>query len=104
VDELDAPRIRVLRQARAHEVRDLSRELVVRLVAGSEDDERLDDGSAPLVWRRDRSSLAHGGKLDTSRRALERPDALAGRDDPVVATACVPDVAVLVHNGSVLAV
>src|SRR5690348_5502488 len=43
VDELDAPRIRVLGKARAHEVGDLLRELVARLVTGGEHDERLDD-------------------------------------------------------------
>src|SRR5436190_15029956 len=42
--------------------------------------------------------------LDTGRLDLERPDAVAGRDDHVVAAAGVPHVAVLVHESGVLAV
>src|SRR4051794_34349617 len=42
--------------------------------------------------------------LDTGRLDLERPDAIAGGDDHVVAAAGVPHVAVLVHESGVLAV
>src|SRR5450432_1312551 len=42
--------------------------------------------------------------LETSRLDLERPDAVAGRDDHVVGSPDVPDVAVLVLDGGVLRV
>jgi len=65
VDELDAPRVRVLREAQPHEVGDLSRKFIARLVIGGEDDERLDDGAATLVGRRYRRCLSDGRMLDT---------------------------------------
>src|SRR4051812_36992352 len=49
VDELDDARIRVGRVALADVRRDLLAQLVRRLVAGGEDDERLDDLPAALV-------------------------------------------------------
>src|SRR4051794_27044341 len=46
VDELDAPRIGVLREPVTHERADLARELVARLVTLRKHDERLDDVAA----------------------------------------------------------
>src|SRR5204862_7341554 len=51
VDELDAPRVRVLGKAHPHELGDLLRELVACLVARRENDECLDDGAATLDGR-----------------------------------------------------
>src|SRR6185503_11990616 len=68
-----------------------------------EDDECLDDGAATLVGRGDCSRLADGGMLDAGGLDFERPDAVARRDDHVVAAPGVPHIAVLVHESGVLA-
>ena len=73
-----------------------SAELVRRLVAVGEHDERLDDVAAQLVGRRDDRGLAHRRMLEARRLDLERADPVAGRDDHVVGAADVPVVAVLV--------
>ena len=54
-------------------VGDLQRELIACLVAGGENDERLDHRAAALVGRRDCSCLPDGGMLDAGRLDFERP-------------------------------
>src|SRR3954451_2509821 len=104
VDELDPPRVRVRAEPLADVALDLLRQLVARLRAGGEDDERLDHVPAPLVRRRDRRGLGDRRVLEAGGLDLERADPVARRDDHVVGPALVPDVAVLVLARGVLGV
>src|SRR4051812_27637062 len=74
VDELDLAWVRVRGQARADVLLDVLDELVGRLVALGEHDERLDDVAAQLVWRRHRRRLLDRRVLEARRLDLERAD------------------------------
>src|SRR5262249_26173917 len=91
-DELDSAWIRVRGEPFANVGLDVVGEMVARLVAVGEHDERLDDGAAQLVRRGDDGSLLDGGMLEADGLDLERADPVAGRDDHVVGTADVPEV------------
>src|SRR3954462_2824060 len=104
VDELDLARVGVRRQPVADVALDRLDDLVGRLVALGEDDERLDDVAAHLVGRGDRRRLLDRRMLEARRLHLERADPVAGGDDHVVGPPRVPDVAVLLLHRGVLRV
>ena len=80
---------------------DLAAQLVRRLMADLEDDERGDDFAAQLVRRRRHAGLGDGRVSQEGRLDLDRADPMAGDLDDLVRATREPDVAVVVDVGRV---
>src|SRR5439155_15145086 len=100
-DELDRARVLVGRRHALHVVLQGPHQRIPRRVAGTQDDEGLDDLAADRVGARHHGRLEDGGVLEERALDLEGPDAIASGDDDVVRAADEPEIAVLVALGAV---
>src|SRR5487761_2497460 len=100
-DELDLTRILVGGCHRLHVVLKLRRQLWRRLIAGRQNDERLDNLAAHGIRAGDHRRLHHRWMLHQRALHLERANAIACRDDYIVCAPNKPEVAIGVAVGAV---